>query len=100
MAEQYQVIAHLPGPEWLAGVPFPEQPGVHLHMANMKSWLDAGRIVVGGPFLDERGGGTVITRFDDLDAAIGAANDDPAVKAGLLIADVRPWLLAMWDDIE
>jgi uncharacterized protein YciI len=100
MADHYQVIAHLPGPKWVNGTPFREQPDVHLHMETMKTWLDAGRIVVGGPFLDERGGGTVITRFDDLDAAIEAANADPAVLGGLLMADVRPWFLAMWDDIE
>jgi hypothetical protein len=29
-----------------------------------------------------------------------AAESDPAVQAGLLVADVRPWFLAMWDDIE
>jgi uncharacterized protein YciI len=100
MAGAYQVVEHKPGSQWVEGVPFREQPGVELHFATMKSWLDEGRIVVGGPFLDDLGGGVVVTRFDSLADAIAAAAADAAVLAGLLTFQVRPWFLAMWDDVE
>jgi uncharacterized protein YciI len=38
----------------------------------------------------------VITRYPTLEAAVTAANADPAVQAGLLTALVRPWHPAMW----
>ena len=100
MATAYQIVEHRPGSTWVQGVPFREQPGVHMHFATMKSWLDDGRIVVGGPFIDDQGGGIVVTRFDSLEDANAAAGADAAVLAGLLTFSVRPWFLAMWDDIE
>jgi uncharacterized protein YciI len=100
MNVSHQIVEHRPGSAWVHDVPFREQPGVELHFATMKSWLDAGRIVVGGPFLDDLGGGVIVTRFDSLDDAVTAAGADAAVHAGLLTFTVRPWFLAMWDDIE
>jgi uncharacterized protein YciI len=100
MASTHQIVEHKPGPQWLLGVPFREQPGVDAHFATMKSWLDAGRIVVGGPFLDDLGGGMIVTRFDSIDDATAAAASDAAVLAGLLTFSVRPWFMAMWDDVE
>jgi uncharacterized protein YciI len=100
MTSSHQVIEHRPGSAWVHGVPFREQPGVEHHFATVKSWLDDGRIVVGGPFLDDLGGGVVVTRFDSLEDAVAAAAADAAVVAGLLTFVVRPWFLAMWDDIE
>jgi hypothetical protein len=41
-----------------------------------------------------------VTRFDSLEDAESAAATDAAVLAGLLTFTVRPWFLAMWDDIE
>jgi uncharacterized protein YciI len=100
MTSAFQIVEHRPGPQWLPGVPFREQPNVEQHFATMKSWLDDGRIIVGGPFLDDQGGGVIVTRFDSVEDATAAASADAAVKAGLLTFVVRPWFLAMWDDIE
>jgi uncharacterized protein YciI len=100
MSDAYQVVEHKPGHQWVQGVAFREQPGVERHFATMKTWLDEGRIIVGGPFLDDLGGGVVVTRFDSLEDAIAASSADAAVVAGLLTFVVRPWFLAMWDDIE
>ena len=90
-----QVIAHTPGPGWVPGVAFREQPGVADHVATMRGWLAAGQLVVGGPFLDEGGGGIAIVRFDDVASADAAAQEDPAVQAGLLVATTRPWLVGL-----
>ena len=90
-----QVIAHTPGPAWLPGVAFRDQPGVANHLATMKQWLADGRLVMGGPFLDDGGGGMAVVRFDDAAAADAAAQQDPAVRAGLLVASTRPWLAGL-----
>jgi uncharacterized protein YciI len=86
-----QVIAHNPGPQWRQGVDLAEQPGVRDHLATLKGWLDSGRLIMGGPFLDDQGGGMAVVRFDSVDAARQAALADPAVQAGLLTVTVRPW---------
>lgn len=93
-----QVIAHNPGPRWQRGVDLAQQPGVGDHIATMKGWLDAGRLVLGGPFLDGRGGGMAVVRFDSVDAALDAALADPAVQAGLLTVTVRRWFPGMSAD--
>ena len=90
-----QVVAHAPGPAWQPGVDFREQPGVGDHLATMKQWLADGHLVLGGPFLDEAGGGMAIVRFEDVSTADAAAQADPAVQAGLLIATTRPWLAGL-----
>ncbi|HEX8863687.1 MAG TPA: YciI family protein [Actinomycetes bacterium] len=92
----YQTVQHQPGPSWRPGVAFREQPGVERHFATMRGWLEDGVLLVGGPYLDEGGGGMVITRYPTLEAAVTAANADPAVQASLLTALVRPWHPAMW----
>lgn len=90
-----QVIAHRPGPAWREGVGFRDQPGVEVHLATMRSWLESGHLVMGGPFLDDAGGGMAVVRFEDVASAEAAANADPAVHAGLLLATVRPWLAGL-----
>ena len=90
-----QVVAHTPGPAWLPGTTFRDQPGVDEHLATMKRWLADGRLVMGGPFLDSDGGGMAIVRFDDVATADAAAQRDPAVQAGLLVATTRPWLAGL-----
>jgi uncharacterized protein YciI len=90
-----QVVTHTPGPAWLPGVDFREQPGVGDHLATMKQWLADEHLVLGGPFLDEAGGGMAIVRFDDVRTADAAAQADPAVQAGLLLATTRPWLAGL-----
>jgi len=90
-----QVIAHSPGPAWVPGVSFREQPGVEHHLASMRGWLEDGHLVMGGPFLDGSGGGMAIVAFDTVEEADAAAQADRAVREGLLRATVRPWLVGM-----
>ncbi len=90
-----QLIAHSPGPAWVSGASFREQPGVDHHLATMKGWLDAGQLVMGGPFLDGDGGGVAIVRFESVEEADAAAQADRAVREGLLTARTRPWLAGL-----
>jgi uncharacterized protein YciI len=50
---------------------------------------------MGGPFLDEDGGGTAIVRFASIEDADAAAQADRAVVEGLLKARTRPWLAGL-----
>jgi uncharacterized protein YciI len=63
------------------------------HLAYMDSLHKQGKLLVAGPFGD--GGarrGIVIYRVATLEEARQLAAGDPAVKAGRLVIDARPWL--------
>jgi uncharacterized protein YciI len=90
------VVLHAPGPAWKAGVPPFEQDGIGLHVGHYRTLLAADKLLIGGPFLDARGGGFMIAAEgvgeDELRAF---AADDPAVRSGLLTFELRPWLAGM-----
>jgi uncharacterized protein YciI len=89
----FSVLFHTPGPKWAPGVSFQEQPGVEQHVRYMASFLKSGRLVCGGPFLDDSGG-MMVFRGSQVEATV-AAEADPAVKAGLLKVVVRTWMVPM-----
>jgi uncharacterized protein YciI len=60
----------------------------------MRMQLENGLIVMGGPFLDDSGG-MMICREQDLEKAKVLAEQDPAVKSGLLKVSIKPWMVAM-----
>ena len=67
-----------------------------LHVAHYRQWLDSGRLLLGGPFLDEAGGGMMIaTKSVGAGELAEFAAADPAVQSGLLVCEVRPWLVGM-----
>jgi uncharacterized protein YciI len=90
------VVLHNPGPQWdKAKGPF-EQPGLQEHINHYRKLLQDGKLELGGPFMDAAAGGMMIPA-----AGLGEdeirkfAQDDPAVRSGLLRAEVRPWLIGM-----
>lgn len=87
-------LFHTPGARWEDGVGFREQPGVGAHVGYMAEQLAAGRLVFGGPFLDDSGG-MMVLRADSLDDARAIAEADPTVLDGLLRVTVKPWMMAM-----
>lgn len=90
------VVFHAPGPRWQAGLgPF-EQPGLQAHVDHYRTLLADGRLALGGPHLDARGGGMMVGAAGVGEAELAAfAAADPAVADGLLLAEVRPWLIGM-----
>ncbi|MCC6378597.1 MAG: phosphoribosyl glycinamide formyltransferase [Burkholderiales bacterium] len=96
MQDVRYVVFHKPGPAWLPGKTLFEQPGVREHVAHYRQWLDEGKLELGGPHTDAGGGGMMVpvagiseeevTRF---------AGEDPAVRSGTLVAEIRPWLIGM-----
>ena len=96
MKPSHFVVVHMPGPRWKAGLALFEQDGLDLHVAHYRSLLAAGKLLIGGPFLDERSGGFMIAApgVDEDELRVFAA-DDPAVRSGLLTFELRPWLAGM-----
>jgi uncharacterized protein YciI len=90
------VVLHTPGPKWLAGKTLFEQPGVREHVEHYRKFLEAGKLAQGGPHMDGKGGGMMIPAAGVTEQEVSKyAADDPAVKSGLLLAEVRPWLIGM-----
>jgi uncharacterized protein YciI len=90
----YYALFHSPGPRWDTATGFRQQPGVERHVAYMAQQLEAGKLVLGGPFLDDSGG-MMVLRADSQDEARAIAEADPTVIDGLLLVHVKPWMLAM-----
>lgn len=90
------VVFHVPGPKWIQGKPIFEQQGVEAHIAHYRTLLEQHKLMAGGPFLDGIGGGMMIPEPGLTEQEIAAfAAADPAVIAGLLTFEVRPWLIGM-----
>jgi len=90
------VVFHAPGPTWKYGIDFREQECVREHIQHYLKLQEQGKLEMGGPFLVEDVGGMMVATKDvpqeELDAFAAA---DPAVQAGLLNYEIRPWLTAM-----
>ena len=90
------VIVHRPGPNWVAGKSLFEQAGVQEHVGHFRQLLADGKLALGGPFLDAAGGGMMIPEPGVSEQElIEFAQADPAVRSGLLTAEVRPWMIGL-----
>ena len=96
MKESRFIVVHVPGPKWKPGVPAFEQDGLQLHVAHYAKFLKEGKLLMGGPFLDEESGGIMIAEPGVAEAELRQfASEDPAVLSGLLVFKVRPWLVGL-----
>ena len=96
MPELRYVVVHKPGPNWKPEVSAFEQPGLQAHVEHFRRLLQEGKLVMGGPFMDGASGGMMVPEAGVSEAEItNFASEDPAVKAGLLVFEVRPWLPAL-----
>lgn len=64
------------------------------HLNNIDSLRKSGKLILAGPFGDEKGGGIFILKAKSLEEATDMCNSDPAIKNGRLNYKVRPW----WTD--
>ena len=62
------------------------------HMANIGKMVEEKTLMLAGPF--EAGGGIFILNVENMDAAKALVARDPAVKAGRLLTEIRPWYTA------
>jgi uncharacterized protein YciI len=90
------VVFHAPGPRWRRGVAAFEQEGLQAHVDHYRTLLQDGKLILGGPFLGEAGGGMMVAAAGVGGAELAAfAASDPTVVDGLLTFEVRPWLIGM-----
>ena len=90
------VVFHSPGPAWKHGIDFREQDGVRDHVQHYLKFHEQGKLELGGPFLVPDMGGMMVATKDVSQGELESfAAVDPAVKAGLLVYEIRPWLTAM-----
>ena len=93
------VVIHKPGPKWQYGVDYRQQVGVGEHVDHYLKLHEQGKLELGGPFLLPDMGGMMVTMKEVSQEEIEAfAAGDPAVKSGLLIYEIRPWMTAMEHD--
>ena len=93
----YYIAFHSPGPNWVKGKQYNEQPDFMAHVKYMSYLHEKGKIVISGPFMEIEGGldgrlapgGMVILRAKSLEEATRLANDDPTVKSGMIIAEMK-----------
>lgn len=93
------VVIHKPGPNWQYGMDYRQQDGVGEHVEHYLKFHQQGKLQLGGPFLLPDVGGMMVTTKEVSQEEIEAfAAADPAVKSGLLIFEIRPWMTAMEHD--
>lgn len=95
MSETY-LILHTPGPAWIDGKGFQEQPLLD-HGAYMHNLYQQGILIEGGPFSDHSGGMAII-KVENREQAEGIVDEDPALVRGVFTAELRPWLQVDWEN--
>lgn len=89
---QFQMAILKKGPKWDATKEADRNSILKQHLGNVISMLNSGKAVIAGPFGDDTGpAGIFILRSTAADEARGWVDSDPAVKAGLLVAEMHPW---------
>ncbi len=89
--EAWYVLMHEYGPGWDQTAGEANQAGIERHHAYLAACLEAGSLVLAGPFSDESGG-LVILDVESLAEAEEIANQDPAVQSGMLKVEIKRWL--------
>jgi len=89
---QFQMAILKKGPKWTGRQSQETQKILHQHLINVLALLDSGKAVIAGPFGDDTElAGIFILRASSSDEAKTWVDNDPAVKAGLFVADVHAW---------
>jgi uncharacterized protein len=90
------LVIYRPGPAWLPGKPLAQQ-NLQGHSAYMLSLYSKGLLKIAGPFIDDTGGGAVLLETADEAQARDLVAQDPAVKNGVFLHELRPWYLVSWE---
>lgn len=88
-AQQLFLFQYSRGPAWREGVPMREQ-GLAPHGVYMRQLQDQGRLFAGGGYASDDGG-MAIVMCADIDEARAILAADPAITAGIFVADLRHW---------
>jgi uncharacterized protein YciI len=89
------LVIYRPGPSWIEGKPVTQQVPKE-HGKYMLQLYKDGLMKFAGPLTDDAGG-AVVLEVADLSAANRVVADDPAVKAGIFVAEIHPWKMVPWE---
>jgi len=90
---EYFVAVYSPGPNWDEGEAAREKrPSAHIEYQHEQ--FDAGKLVMGGPFLG-RECGMALFRAADMAEAKAIVADDPLVSRGIYTAELYHWRVAL-----
>lgn len=90
--QQFQMAIFKRGPKWTAN-PGKDVPAVQkAHVEYVQSLLASNKAMIAGSIKDESQLVAVyVFRTKSADEALAWVNDDPAVKAELMVAELHPW---------
>lgn len=89
---QFQMALMKKGPKWNTTKEADRNTVLKEHLGNVISLLSSGRAVAAGPFGDDNDvAGLFIFRAASTEEAKTWVDADPAVKAGLFVAEMHPW---------
>ena len=93
--EQYHFGLLTREPKWTAG-DTPETQKIQLeHLWNIRQMMDEGKMLAAGPFMKDGAlRGIFVFNTESAEEAKAWAETDPAVKAGWMIVEIHPWLVA------
>lgn len=83
------LIQYSAGPAWRVGDPM-EAQALGPHVAYMRQLQAEGSLFAAGPYLNAEGGMAMIVAAND-EAADAILAADPAVQAGVFVAELRRW---------
>jgi uncharacterized protein YciI len=88
---QFQMAILAKGPQWAAIKPEDRNKILLQHRDNVIALYNSGKMVLAGPFADETHmAGIFVLRATAAEAKT-LVDQDPAVKAGLMSAEMHPW---------
>jgi len=89
---QFQMAIMKKGPKWDSTKVEERNSILQQHIGNVVTLLDSGRAIIAGPFTDDTEiAGIFILRASSTAEAKAWVDVDPAVKAGLRVAEMHPW---------
>jgi uncharacterized protein len=98
METNYYAFIHSPGPNWLTDQPITKQP-LTGHFQYMSRLEAEGKLILGGGFTDGSGAMGVL-QVSNLEEACEIIENDPAVKDGIVTAQIHPWYVTVVGQIK
>ena len=91
----YVILTQTPGPTWVEGTDYNEQPDFWTHVQYMEEIFATGKMVLSGPFMETIGGssadgGMTILKDVTVEEAEAIALADPT-DGGMINTTVKPW---------
>lgn len=98
MKTDYYVFIYLPGPNWLTNQPITKQP-LAGHFQYMNRLEAEEKLVLGGGFTDNSGAMGMLLA-SGLKEAREIIENDPAIKEGIVIAQIHPYYVTVAGKIQ